>query len=206
MSSAPAALVYAELLSNIRQVSVVASLSTPSNQDTRAALSNDKQQLKLIHNGVTALLILPTQVAAVSSLQQLALGSQEISWRLALPSSASTNTGADFTDGVSAPWSASEIPEQAEVSCQKCGAILLAAGSIQSWKDLPSENWAEMMDFWHCHKPSVPKGDVASGHQENHLEKAGYGAKKGFMARSGVGLVDMTNFILSANDCCGIKV
>lgn len=200
------ALIYAELLSNIRQVSVIASLQTPSNQDTRATLSDDRQQLKLVHNGTIIILILPTQVAAISSLRQPALGSREISWRLALPSTATTKNGPDFADSASAPWSASKLSENSKVSCRKCGAILLAAGSIQSWKDLPSENWAEMMDFWHCHKPHVHGKDSAIGHNEDHLEEKGYGAKSMFKARNGVGFVDLTYFLLAEKDCVGIKV
>ena len=206
MSSTPALLIYAELLSNIRQVSVIASLPTPSNQDTRATLSDDRQQLKLAHNGVTVILILPAQVAAVSSLQQPKLGSREISWRLALPTTASTNNGSDSADNAAAPWSASKLSEQSQVSCRKCGNTLLAAGSVGSWKDLPSENWAEMMDFWHCHKPSVLSKSTASGHHDPHLEEKGYGAKTRFMARRGVGFVDLTYFLLAKEDCPGVKV
>jgi hypothetical protein len=206
MSSTPVPLIYAELLSNIRQVSVIASLPTPSNKDTTAALSDDRLQLKLAHNGATVGLILPAQVAAVSSLQQPKLGSREISWRLALPSTASTNNRADPADAATAPWSASKLSEQSQVSCRKCGNILLDTGSVRSWKDLPSENWAEMMDFWHCHKPSVPKKGAANGHHDTHLEEKGYGANARFMARCGVGVVDLTYFLLSKEDCRGVKV
>lgn len=206
MSSNPAALIYAELLSNIRQVSVIASLPTPSNQDTRATLSEDRLHLKLAHNGAAVLLALPAQVAVVSSLQQPKLGSREISWRLALPSTASTNNGPDSAHNAAAPWSASKLCEQSQASCRKCGNILLAAGSVQSWKDLPSENWAEMMDFWHCHKPSVPKKGAANGYHDTHLEEKGYGANTRFMARRGVGFVDLTHFLLSKEDCPKVKV
>jgi ubiquitin-protein ligase E3 D len=206
MSSTPAALIYAELLSNIRQVSVIASLSTPSNPDTTATLSDDRLQLKLTHNGATVLLILPAQVAAVSCLQQPKLGVQEISWRLALPRTASANNGPGSADNAAAPWSASKLSEQSQVSCRKCGNILLAAGSAQSWKDLPSENWAEMMDFWHCHKPSVPKKGAANSYNDAHLEEKGYGANTRLMARRGVGFVDLTYFLLSKEDCPRVKV
>jgi hypothetical protein len=206
MSSIPAALIYAELLSNIRQVSVIASLQTPSNQDTRVTLSNDRLQLRLVHNGATVLLVLPAQVAAVSSLQQPKLGSREISWRLALPSTASTDSGADSADNASAPWPASTLSEQSQFSCRKCGNTLLAMGSVQSWKDLPSENWAEMMDFWHCHKPNVLKKHNTNIHHDTYLEEKGYGANTRFMARRGVGFVDLTYFLLSKEDCSGVQV
>jgi len=194
------------LLSNIRQVSVIASFQTPSTPDTKATISEDRLQLELIHNGATVLLVLPAQVAAVSSLQQPKLGSNEISWRLALPSIALTNTRAPSVDSPSAPWSANALAEQSHVSCLKCENPLLAAGSIQSWKDLPSENWAEMMDFWHCHKPSVPKKHAANGSHDTHLEEKGYGANARFMARHGVGYVDLIYLLVAKEDCLGVKV
>jgi len=79
-------------------------------------------------------------------------------------------------------------------------------GSIQSWRDLPSQNWAEMMDFWHCHKPSVPKKQTANGSHNTYLEEKGYGANTGFVARRGVGFVDLTYFLVSTEDCLGVKV
>lgn len=207
MSSTPTALMYAELLSNIRQVSVIASLPTPSTPDTRATLSDDRLQLRLVHNGATVLLILPAQVAAVPSLQQPKLGNREISWRLGLPNTTSTYHGADSAGNPSAPWSASTLSEQSLISCRKCRNSLLATeGSVKSWKDLPSENWAEMMDFWHCHKPSIHKKHTADGHHVTHLDEKGYGANTRFMARRGVGFVDLTYLLLSKEDCPGVKV
>ncbi len=206
MSSAPAALIYAELLSNIRQVSVIASLKTPSTPETRAILSNDRKYLKLIHNGDTVGLALPAQVAASSTLQQPVLKSQEISWRLPLASTDSARTGADLADMASSPWSANELSDSSQISCRKCGNILLPAGRVQTWKNLPSDNWAEMMDFWHCHKPDVPKNDNRDGPSHRYLEDRGYGAHTQFAARKGVGLVDLRCFILSKEDCCGLKV
>lgn len=36
-------------------------------------------------------------------------------------------------------------------ACRLCGKEL----STKIWKDMPSEHWAELMDFWHCHKPDA---------------------------------------------------
>ncbi|KAK9472524.1 HECT-like ubiquitin-conjugating enzyme-binding-domain-containing protein [Dipodascopsis tothii] len=43
------------------------------------------------------------------------------------------------------------------LECAACGHELLAADARRAL-DLPSENWAEMMDFWHCHKPDHGHG------------------------------------------------
>lgn len=39
------------------------------------------------------------------------------------------------------------------IQCAFCSANIINAADIFPWKPLPSETWAEMMDFWHCHKP-----------------------------------------------------
>lgn len=52
------------------------------------------------------------------------------------------------------PWSATEIRRaegQVKVKCRDCKSVV--SNTISTWKDMPSEHWAETMDFWHCHKP-----------------------------------------------------
>lgn len=61
---------------------------------------------------------------------------------------------------LSTPWSTNYLStfnsSSSEFSCLHCGNQLLSCQQINTWKSLPSETWAEMMDFWHCHKPSDP--------------------------------------------------
>ena len=207
MSSTSATLMYAELLSNIRQVSIIASFRTPSTVATKAELSEDGRILKLIHDGDDGFLRLPAQVAAVSKLQQPLLDSKETSWRLPLASPDKATIATNYADTASAPWSAKRLSEQSELHCRNCENTLLASSSIQTWKDLPSENWAEMMDFWHCHKPDMPKDLKAKSSQSHeHLKEKGYGANNRFIARRGIGFVDLTYFLLSKEDCRGVKV
>lgn len=207
MSSTSATLMYAELLSNIRQVSIIASFRTPSTAATKAELSDDCRLLKLIHDSDEGLLRLPAQVVATSKLQQPLLGSKEICWRLPLASQDTATKAPDSADTASAPWSAQRLSEQSELYCRNCGNNLVAPSAIKLWRDLPSENWAEMMDFWHCHKPDVPQNQKAKNSQlHEHLKDKGYGANTRFIARRGVGFVDLTYFLLSKEDCKGVKV
>ena len=71
---------------------------------------------------------------------------------------------------------------------------------ITKWKDLPSGNWADMMDFWHCHKPHDDK-ETAGGEGERY---ATFG--KGFVVERGVGLVDRGYFLFPQEDCDAAKV
>lgn len=74
-----------------------------------------------------------------------------------------------------------------------------------TWRDLPSENWAEMMEFWHCHKPDVPVGEKG-GEEGGDNTLKGYGANTRMMAQKGVGKVDLTYFLLDSEDCSGLEV
>lgn len=64
------------------------------------------------------------------------------------------------------PWPSSYLTSfqssESQFCCQQCDSAILSCSGISAWKALPSETWAEMMDFWHCHKPAEPEGKVAS--------------------------------------------
>ena len=201
-------LIYAELLSNIRQISVVAALDTPCDASTSVELSADGKKVILHHRGATSSLNLPGQVAPSCLLQKPVLGSKDLSWRLALsdPPSRPNAEAAVCTD---APWPATDLEEGSDFSCRSCNAPVLKQAVIKGWRDLPSENWAEMMDFWHCHKPDVPasNGNGHDGHSHgDHNASKGYGANTKFTAQPGIAFVDLTTFLVSQSDCPGVEV
>ncbi|RAK78706.1 HECT-type E3 ubiquitin transferase [Aspergillus fijiensis CBS 313.89] len=70
------------------------------------------------------------------------------------------------------PWRAPDMRPGTRVRCRRCESVVLdqPARSAEGWvwKDLPSGNWAEMMDFWHCHKP-----DPEGGHEHGDGEGEG---------------------------------
>ncbi|OJD29851.1 ubiquitin-conjugating enzyme e2c-binding protein [Diplodia corticola] len=81
-----------------------------------------------------------------------------------------------------------------------------SGGGVERWMDLPNENWAEMMDFWHCHKPHehhLP-GHTHDGRDDVGKEK-GYAASNRIMAKKGVGYVDLTYLLLAEEDCSGVQ-
>jgi hypothetical protein len=113
---------------------------------------------------------------------------------------------ADFTQSNEAPWSASSLEHGTELLCRNCDGVLVKRGCIKTWRDLPSENWAEMMDFWHCHKPSDHGQNGSGGHAEHGVASKGYGANTKVMAQPGIGFVGLTYFLLGEDDCTGITV
>jgi hypothetical protein len=211
-------LIYAELLSNIRQISVIAALGAPCDATTKVELSENGQHFILYHEGRNTTLDLPGRVAPSAQLQEPALGSKELSWRLPFAGQ-TTRPDVEDTQSNEAPWSARTLERNSEFMCRDCGAVIIREGAIKTWKDLPSENWAEMMDFWHCHKPDVPDHEKvhengsngASGHIHNEsTEKAitttkGYGANTKFIAIAGTAFVDITTFLLAASDCTNLE-
>jgi len=195
----PKPLMYAELLANIRQISVIAALETPCDSSTRVELSADGHQFTLHHEGKTTVLNLPGTTSPNIQLQKPALGAKELSWRLPLVSEP-TASSAESSD---APWPAKDLDEDSEFRCRSCAEVVVGKGKVTVWKDLPSENWADMMDFWHCHKPSTPaNGD----HSHEEASSRGYGANTKFTAQPTVGFVDLTTLLLAESDCRGIEV
>ncbi|KAK4212969.1 ubiquitin-conjugating enzyme E2-binding protein [Rhypophila decipiens] len=223
-------ILYAELLPNIGRISLAISLSPPAvDASTRVAIDADGSNVELRHYGEIHRLRLPSRVAlggSVLPIQKQGVGT--LSWPLPLHSTQSLQSRQPNIAGLgTSTWSATDLKIGSGVSCRKCGSVIVKDGSIVAWKDLPSENWAEMMEFWHCHKPDHPHGSHshdsasnASRGAETSLktlengdgEKAddaslaarGYGASSAISAQEGVGFVDLTTLIFAESDCAGI--
>ncbi|KAI1244152.1 hypothetical protein MGN70_014022 [Eutypa lata] len=194
MSTPPDILIYAELLSNIRQVSVGCSLQTPSNSSTKAVISPNGLRLAINHDGVEQFVQLPGQVNPILQLPIPKIGANGLTWRLPLASTTASN-GRPSVEDQSIPWSASDLEPGLAIRCRACKAVIVQSDVLTVWKDLPSENWAEMMEFWHCHKPNDH-----DNHDEENLAQKGYGANSRISAQPGVGFVDLASFLLSESD------
>jgi hypothetical protein len=197
---------YAEHLVNIRTLSIQASLSTASNQETRAVLAADGTKLSLSHEGETATVELPIRVPGGQSKATFVLppvATKEISFRFQLEEKPGSNflrgSNDHETDDI-VPWTANSLTTETEICCISCSSIIVFRGNVKLWKDLPSENWAEMMDFWHCHRPDVP-------HDHDHnIPIKGYSAESKLVIQPGVGMVDPVDFVLAVEDCRSLTV
>ncbi|KAK3939150.1 ubiquitin-conjugating enzyme E2-binding protein [Diplogelasinospora grovesii] len=215
--------IYAELLSNIRQVSLAVSLASPSDASTQVTIAADGRTVELRHHGEVRSLTLPSRVAlGATALPTNERGSVTLSWRLPLGDHMAS-LHRDVADLQTTPWSAMDFEVGSEVACRQCGAVVVDKGAIEVWKDLPSENWAEMMEFWHCHKPGDhdhdSHGDDAHNHtasngaldvkshgkaDEKSLAARGYGANSALTAQKGVGFVDLATLWFADTDCDGL--
>lgn len=191
-------LIYAEVLTNIRQVSVVAVLGLARNDTPKAELE-DGERLTIRYGGSKSTLKLPRKVSPVASLTVPPQAGEEITWRLPIADKRQSSDIDSAKDNPT-PWPAKSLNADIQFLCQRCDAVIVKKGRIRSWRDLPSDNWAEMMDFWHCHKPSV------DNEKSNIMVNRGYGANSKLTAQKEKGFVDMTTFLLSEEDCPGVKV
>jgi hypothetical protein len=194
--------IYAELLYNIRAVSLVITLQTESNTETKASLSADGQIITVKHEGNSASIRLPTQMESggTSTVALPAAPSKDLTLRLQLQEKEPGLLKLEeFNGGNEVPWSAGEL-RGASVLCKSCNSSMLEAGLVDDWRDLPNDNWAEMMDLWHCHKPHEDED------QKNAPGSKGYAAASQLRVNSGTGFVSLLYLLLSEQDCQNIEV
>lgn len=218
--------IYAELLSNIRQISLAVSLPSPSDKSTRVSVTHevDTSSVHVTHAGETSHLTLPGRVSCPPNqdlpLQRRSEDATLLTWRLALARDGQPREEPAVS---TVPWEARDLVPGGEVACRKCQASLVKQGVVKEWKDLPAEGWAEMMEFWHCHKPGeehhhghghghadglVGAGGTADGEKADQqtLASRGYGAASTISAQKGVGFVNLTTLLFEEGDCAGVTV
>lgn len=194
-------IIYAELLTNLRQVTVKAVLPSVAGPATSAAVVGVGREIVIKHDSLEQKIQLPARVAGDGPLPIPSNGRCDLIWRIPVAAD-ELRSGHFVPEQQPLPWTAMEIVPDTGVRCRACNAEIVPQGSIEAWKDLPSEGWAELMDFWHCHKPV----DHAEAKDEDHLTKRGYGANMTIRSQPGVGLVDMVSFMLSEADCTSLTV
>ena len=213
-SSKPTINLYAEVLTHIRQVTVHATLRTARNKDTKVEVSSNKRVITVQHEGENASLYLPTQIAGTAGmvLEGLKEGRKEVSLRIAVEdrdgANGDTENGASQMsedDGV--PWSASDLKNgggNVSGRCKACDTVIIEAGNVKEWRDLPREGWAELLDYWHCHKPDVEEGDLSADAPTKKTNDLLSG--KPIDLQRGIGLLDITSLLVHDEDCTNLRV
>lgn len=211
MSQRDDILIYAELLSNVRRVSVACDGPLFGANTASASVSADSLSLTVRNHEIENTLQLPDRVVAAEDAAQFLRVQNKPSrcyeWSLPLapPSGRVTREAprgaAPEAQAAATPWTAQDLVAGSSIHCRGCQTTLVAGGKIETWKDLPSENWAEMMEFWHCHKPHDHEH-----HDDHGLASRGYGANSRLSGQEGVGLVDLTSLLFSQSDCSDITV
>jgi len=196
----PRIYLYAEILTHIRQLTLHASLQTEKEEGTKLDVSTDKKVISVTHDGETQKLYLPTQISGDAQITFPLKKKTEISARVQIEDEHEWKCMINHE--IEAPWVAADLSINTAIRCRSCEASIVSAGAIKQWKDLPSENWADLMDFWFCHKP----------HDEDQNDAQEAATAKGFSSRStlaistGIGMADLISIVLHLNDCSNVKV
>ncbi|KAK8050645.1 HECT-type E3 ubiquitin transferase [Apiospora phragmitis] len=192
-------LIYAELLSNVGRVSVACDGANA----IIASVSADSLSLTVGNHETENTVKLPGQVvSAEDAAQFLRVHNKQTrchQWSLPLGPARNSQRREAPDAQATTPWSAQDLSPRSSIYCRGCQTPLVAEGRIETWKDLPSENWAEMMEFWHCHKPHGHEH-----HDNQGLASRGYGANSRLSGQTGVGLMDLTSLLFSQSDCSNV--
>jgi HECT-like Ubiquitin-conjugating enzyme (E2)-binding len=192
---------YAEVLTNIRQVTLYASLETAATtEETVLHIVSDKKRVTVREGDVTSGIYLPTEISGTADVTIAAGKKKEISVRLEIGDTSELLPRDDVAATIEVPWSANDLSAEMTIQCKGCQASIVQAGKVGSWKDLPSENWVEMMDFWHCHKPHDDDS------KENAAGAKSYSSTSQLAVSPGTGLIDTVSFLLHKSDCTGLTV
>jgi len=191
--------IYAELLFHVRSVTVLAILPSDSSQDTHVFLLPTGKSICLKHAGQSKEIDLPCTVINHANINVPQLPQRELSFRLTPTGDLGSPGDPCSQPAVSVSWPATELLPNTRISCQNCQHVLLK--SIATWKDLPSGNWADMMDFWHCHKPTIPESL-----NKTEGSTKGYAAANTLRPSEGIGFVGTSEVLLDRDDCIGMSV
>lgn len=229
---------HAELLPNIRQITLYVSLpQSPTLEGTRPEIQLSEScksvtvSLPEPFDHVAETIKLPARVTdttrrtlnintAASSPQKPASSSYDYSVRMHIDPSDPVLAPRDELIDDHVPWTAADMSSLTRIRCRECDTPFLKESAEMSgqsvlpgwlWKDLPSGNWAEMMDFWHCHKPDPheynPKTEAAAALklEDQNAQIKGYGASSHVEAIPGTVLIDVATFLLAEADCMNLK-
>ncbi len=194
---------YAEILANIRQVSLYASLQTDKNEETTIDVSSDRRIVTVTAGDDRASIFLPTGIGGDAQVDLPFEKKKEISIRLEIGDVAGLPSADELRCHNEYPWLAKDLQTETQLRCKSCDKEFVKPGEITTWKDLPSEGWAEMMDLWHCHKP---QSDHTSSDAADAAKKKGYASTSKLTAAPHIGLVDIYSFLFDRQDCNNIQV
>ena len=232
---------HAELLPNIRQVTLYICLPHTHTFDAtlpEIQLSDSRKAVTVSlfePHYVAETIKLPARVSeatrrtlnvnSVPPTKQSTSSSHDYSIRMQIDASDSALMPHSTLTDDYVPWTAADMTSSTRIRCRTCGTTFLNVSGPHnksdqegqrpitgwSWKDLPSGNWAEMMDFWHCHKPDPheddPKSEATAALriEEQNAQIKGFGAASRVEATSGTVFIDVATFLLAESDCVGLK-
>lgn len=151
---------YCEYLPRLNTVSVSIDVACESIKDIQR-ITCQGQSLHIVAKSFEKTLCLPhgfdLSLARVGSLLNV-----DGLLRLNVISPRNLDATNSLMDSLASRWSCKDLQTKTPLVkganhftfvCKKCNSSIIDS-SVKSFKDLPSEYWYELMDFWHCHKPN----------------------------------------------------
>lgn len=192
--------VYAEILTHIRQLTIYASTGSQKQLGTKLRLATNEEVVIIVHEGQQQSIRLPTQIAGKARTVCSTFETAELSVRLDIDEKDQWRN--EIATQVQAPWSSSVLGRTTSIQCRACRAQVLKSYQVGVWKEMPNENWAELMELWFCHKPH----DEHAPAEDEAAAAKGFSSRSRLVATPGVGMTDLVSFVLHQTDCSNIKV
>lgn len=181
---------YIELLANLRQLQITLAFDN----DTTISIQVNQDHLVVTDGSKAAHIVpLPARVAPKKSSIDDTLKRE---FSIVLPIVQETSSQGASIPPLTAPQLNALQDGTFNLSCRQCDAVLLPK-SIDTFKDLPSEHWAELMECWLCHK--APGTD-------QYYDPAVKASTSQILAQETVGLVGATYFLLHSKDIQNLKI
>ena len=190
---------YAEFLLNIRQVTLYATLHNERDEASKAYVSSDRKSISVTHDNETSTIVYPSGISGKATVHIPIARGKIVSLRFE-----TIEDGSSHGDGMKvandSPWPASFLGADTRIACRACRSLIVQS-SGREWQDLPRSDWAEMLDFWYCHRPHVRDSnceDARLGRSRNSME--------GPSLRHGLGFVDLCHLLVPEEECTGLEV
>jgi hypothetical protein len=153
---------FVEWLSRIGSVSIIIQTDDEQQLTVERLIQVDSEliKLQLIDSDPSTLYIpLPTPVRQMPNIESsYTTKNNTVSIRLPVVSGGAQDRSTNQLMSISSnyKWSAKylkALETSYQLICSTCGCTIMNSSNISVISEMPSELWAEMMDFWHCHKP-----------------------------------------------------
>lgn len=150
---------FSEYLPRLNSISVALDVQSGFNIDEINRISIVGELLSIeLKNNPPINVHLPCK-ASQASITGLKLANNTVSFGVKIHEKRLDST-VPFTDQAIEKWSCKDLSQTPKIGrnhkfifvCKNCNSELIDS-SQYDFKDMPSEQWYEMMDFWHCHKP-----------------------------------------------------
>ncbi|PNS18577.1 hypothetical protein CAC42_5116 [Sphaceloma murrayae] len=201
-----AALLFAEHLPYVGSTNLIVQLDSGLDSNTRLSITESGKCVVLQHHGKEETIKLHSAVSDHQHDSKLLPAPPSTTRLSRLSAVTRSRRSVSSTEHHKSPWTAGDLPSSSRFLCagftsggKACHATILDGSAVKSYKDLPSEGWADMMDLWHCHKPE-------EDHDHSAANGKGYSASSKLAARDGVGFVDSLTILVAAEDCRNVNV